>query len=306
MNSYHFVTIIVHSLSPVGRPEKEASKDVHEEIREANTKSWNVFFIRADWITIILIVAVSQVFAQDTEGELSPISKYFQIVRNSRTIDLGSMSTTLPLQRLKRFAGTYYDARESDPLKFSSRLDANDYAVLFNRLLLGAVKKRLAPLDYALVASPYLLRIKVVSVVSVNVDVDSTLPGLRVRGTVVTGVLEQAFQPVGRLSVGDTVKFYYSDFWRPWWLKFQSGCPYFVPLMPFAGVKSVPFTVMSLDGMTSDVGVYSESNKASYGRYPIVNDSLIDRNDFFGYGQEVSWERFRRAVLHHITLMRSW
>ncbi|MDR3609108.1 MAG: hypothetical protein P4L27_00930 [Ignavibacteriaceae bacterium] len=133
-----------------------------------------------------------------------------------------------------------------------------------------------------LIRVPFLLKVKIE-------NIQSTKFHNTVAQIVVNAKVLEILKGNNNLSVGDNITFYYMKGWRITNYNFHLGETVFVAIEPRSeGIALVTYNDNS------------HSSDNSFGRYPIENGILIDKNNAWGYGKNISWQDFKVLIKQDI------
>jgi hypothetical protein len=261
---------------------------------------------------LMLIISLS-CSAQEI-GVVSNFEKYLEKFSSLAALD--DSIKNMGIDELQKAAKLMYEAYENnaeETIKFLARRDKeidtlNKISKLNNPgyidkvmpdetkwKLLKKFKKEFPPVIYALLKSPYKLKVSITTIKkSIYKDPNSSA---RLPRTNINAAIQEVVQGGSRFKPGDVLTFYFMDYWRPTSLSFKEGKVYFVSLYPWWSDTN-ELSLLALDTFAS--------YDSSYGWYPIENGYLIDKNNFWGFGNEISWDEFKSDILQKINLIKSW
>ncbi len=255
--------------------------------------------------------------SQQKSESIQKMAGYFQKVQSYGFGQYRQNFGTMSLTELRSNIRAYYEANAADPITFlaelGSRRTKSSDPVIFKRLLLQTARKRLTSLDMMLLAAPYLVKAIIVGSRTYQYVAQKEPNGyeITVPRTDITAIIEDVLQGNGQLSKGDTITFYYLPEWRPTKWNFQDGETCLVPLYPLSYQGQTNFQLLtSLEEKGNENGISDEETERdttfSYGRYPIRNGDLIDRDNHFGFGISIRWNNFKKLILNEIATIESW
>jgi len=151
-----------------------------------------------------------------------------------------------------------------------------------------------------LISTPCFAVVKVDSIWAVK-DTVRNPPLFTLVETDLIVTVENVIKGHGMLSPGQSVRIYYMNIWHV--TSMTIGGSYFLFLSPISQLGTAGSTRIQV---LSNVPAYW-GDKARYrGVYPVVNGMLIDPNDDWGYGKQVSWIVFQNDVGREIANIKSW
>ncbi|MBI2417800.1 MAG: hypothetical protein HYV28_07835 [Ignavibacteriales bacterium] len=211
----------------------------------------------------------------------------------------------MPLNQLKHAAKIMYEATETDAMETKKQ-----QGLLFANGKIGKnalypfrcplqvydhlLNRHTAQLHTALpvISCDCLFKATVKSVKKVKYISPSDPDGFPFSEIDVAIVIDEIYKGSTSFKVGDEITFYYMLEWMETAnLTFAVGETLLLPLI----IKGNNYNVHGL--------IF---NPESYGKFPIVNNKVIDPLNYFGYGTEVPWEEFRSKIIQQINEIKSW
>ena len=264
-----------------------------------------------------IIFSIVPSFSQNSNKLVDKDSSYVKLIDSFHSSDeyyqkLNSMT----IDELKHTAKVVFESEDKDPLIINNanrdRHQFNLSPTQFKTRLIESLKLRQSNLDYILLKAPCLIKAKILDIKKSNYKVLGGPPGtppitlLRIDITV---HIDEIFKGNGYFKEKDTTTFYYFPNWRPTNWNFNIGETCLLPLQPLIDNTSnevLVALVAWLDNQGKDNNEIDSKDGASYGRYPIINDEIIDRSNSFGAGTKVKWEKFRSLIINEIDKIKSW
>jgi hypothetical protein len=254
--------------------------------------------------------------AKSVRKELSRFYSYLKSY-NSK-VKFKAHMDTISIDTLRNIAKQMYEVREKDAVlaestfvaecKLSDSLDIQKWKYkknvqtfakpsLTKHYLYQKIREALPHNIYPLIAADYLLRVNIKSVNNVlhaykNYETGYTEPPLNY--IEVKATIEDIIKGNSRFSVGQTIVFYYMPYWRKGG-GFIAGDDCLVPLQ----------ARLSPEFHLNNIGLLTTLD-SSYGKYPIINNALIDKDNYFEYGQKVSWNAFKNNLIELIKTIKTW
>jgi hypothetical protein len=155
------------------------------------------------------------------------------------------------------------------------------------------MKDLISPIAYALTRVAYFLCIHVENVKTV---IPTQEEMVHAETVVVDAIIDKVYKGTGEYQVGDHVQFYFYKAWHKELHTFEVGKKYFVPLEPRGSSSSTIHDIVAL------VPYLDDSN----GYYPIINNYLIDKYNYFGFGERVQYNEFNEKFINKIKEVESW
>jgi|GEM_PF-3733247 len=269
------------------------------------------------FIILMLVQFVSYAQQQDRISQTVKDSSYVKLIDSFQSPhkfyqELNSMS----LNELKHNARIIYESEEKDPLAVDKEIENHHKwkisPAYFKRILLKNVKTRISLLDFMLISTPCLIKAKILTVNTYPYKVEGGPAGMNlgeIPKTEVTACIDEIIKGKEYFSLKDTIKFYFFSFWRPTRWNFEIGETCLLPLQPLINNnnrKTEIALVAWMDNKGNDVSAVNPKDSSSYGRYPLINDTLIDRRNSFGLGTKIKWENFKSIISNEIDKIKSW
>jgi hypothetical protein len=220
------------------------------------------------------------------------------------------------LDELKYTVKVVFESDDKDPLIINKEIENHHHfnvsPAYFKSRLLENIKKHLPILDFVLLKTPCLVKAKIISIKTINYKALGGPPGIPPATLPRTDIkinIDEVFKGKGYFKEKDTTTFYYFPMWHPTLWNFEIGETCLLPLQPLIDNNSKEVMVALvgwLDGNWSDTGAIDSKDSASYGRFPIINNEIIDRMNSFGVGTKVNWEKFKSIINNEIDKIKSW
>jgi hypothetical protein len=226
---------------------------------------------------------------------------------------------TVSINSLKKIARMYYESDETDAVG-TKKLFMNEIEKTTKKYKLkksnlpikdfcspGFTKGRIEELMRknlpgsicTLVEIPYFLKVKIAAA-------DTGWIKEPLRDTIYTkflyfdikAVVEDPIKGGSRFTPGDNLTFYFLPFWiKSSKFDFEIGKTYFLPINISSGNGNYDWLPIALLDNTVD---------GSSGCFPIEEGYVIDRKNYFGFGERVPWEEFRNNLIKQINTIKSW
>jgi hypothetical protein len=229
---------------------------------------------------------LDKIIPQDSTLFQPEIKNYIQFLEKER----GNLSVKKlmkqPLDSIKEIASLSYQANDKDYIGVHRYLISRKGLVAET---FQAIHKMLGGKVTKLIQIGYLLEMKINSINEVSFHSPSgiTYPRVEINATILDEIKGNKLKP------GDSITFVYNCFLRRTDYNFQKGETI------FAGIS-----INDYNNIITNYLFYDESNESvkdgSYGRFPIKNGILIDRNNAWGYGKSVPWEEFKMKLAQDI------
>jgi len=268
---------------------------------------------QATLILLALILTVARTDAQKTvdSNVMTPkeVSDYIKFTQNSETL---RKLPSMPLTELKHIAQMAFHASESGPIEIQKESQNKQMRIsprVFSIRLNQTIRERISRLDFVLVGVQYLTKGTILKMDTLSEQMTGLPPDVKLSMPMinVTIVVNDVLKGSISISTGDTLTFFYFSAWRPTTSNFQVGESDLFPLevMIENGIVRV-YLDCGLDSNSIDNLPGPDNSRNSYGRYPIVNNELIDRGNTFEQGSSVNWQSFRSSVQSEIQTIKSW
>ena len=230
-------------------------------------------------ILLLSFLSIGKIFPQDSTLFQPETKNYIQYLEKENKKSSEKDLMNQPLDSIKKIAGMWYQAGDKDYIGI--------HRYLKSRKGLGGVTfqtiyKMLGPRVTELIQIGYLLEMKINSINKVEFHSPSgfTYPRVEINATIL-----DAIKGSNKLKPGDSITFVYNGYLRRTDYNFQKGETI------FAGIR-----IDDDKNVITNFLYYKNNEKgkdASYGRYPIENGILIDRNNVWGYGKSVPWKELK-------------
>jgi len=256
------------------------------------------------FISIILIFALTQISAAQTQEVKPPIDEntpkevkeYYQLLlkwkdmsRKEAIKEIGNLSD----KELKYIASLIYKTLDHNYEKFQEYYLKQ--GVIYHSDILMKIREKFSPKDYVLIYLPYYLIIKITEVNETKTymrEEEKTLPNPII--VEVKCIVKQTLK--GRFSKGEQITFLYNKNW-PYAPKFSIDEEALVILWTRSfGYDPYDYHL----GLAVGIGSYTNKSK-----YPISNNIIFDQNNFFGYGKEVSIEKFEKSFQNDVNKIKN-
>ncbi len=212
----------------------------------------------------------------------------------------------MDLNELKHIASLMYKATDLDYVaindtgfkrldilkKQRKRINENYTLIMTNYYFQEQFKKSISPIIYALTRVAYFLKIRVENEKMIIPKAEDLLPG---EAHIVDANIEDVYKGKGKYKVGDHVQFFYYENWHKRRTTFEAGKEYFVPLEP-RGKYPV------IDSLIVLVPYLDDSN----GFYPINSGYVIDKYNFFEFGERIPLHVFDKKLRNQIKEVEEW
>ena len=225
---------------------------------------------------------------------------------------------TISIGRLRNIAKQLYEVREENAVlaestfiaecKLSDSLNIQKWKYnkdvklfakpsLTRNYLYSKISETLSHNVYPLILADYLLRVKILQINYVlrkdlNYETgiyDPSMPSMEIKAKVLDIIKGDS-----RFYIGQEITFYYIIYWR-------SGNSFVVNEECFVPLQARVAPAFHLN----EIGLLA-SLDSSYGRYPIENNMIIDKDNYFGYGIKVPWNTFKSNLLELIKTIKTW
>jgi hypothetical protein len=247
------------------------------------------------------------------------LSNYVNYLKSYKSkVEIKADMDTVSSDKLKAIAKMMYEACEKDAVsvagkifaecvlsdsldlqkwKYHKNVEVFAKPTLTRYYLYKKFREKLPHNVYPLIASDYLLKVKILSIKNVlrayqsieDGHIEPSLNYIEIEARIV-----DIIKGATRFSVGETLTFYYMPYWR-------GGNSF--------GKEEECFVLLqarvSPDFNLNQIGLLTTLDK-SYGKYPIINGELIDKENYFGYGTKVQWNIFKNNLLELIKTIKSW
>lgn len=150
----------------------------------------------------------------------------------------------------------------------------------------------ISPTVYALTRVAYFLHVRVERVKSVIPQEEGVI---HAETPVINAIVKEVYKGTGKFKIGDHVQFYYYKFWMKENNSFEVGREYLVPLEPRG-------EYLAFEKLIALVPYLDDSN----GFYPIISNYLIDKYNYFGFGEKVPYDTFNQKLRDKIREVKSW
>ena len=254
-------------------------------------------------ITFMSLSIISKISPQQKLLSHPEIKSYIDHLENIRTNPDGykNIKNMLP-EDIKKVASMMYKAYDRDYvglINFSSEKNMEWERENANRLKRGElvttqkfgfvekslwdkIENTMGKRKLILIRVPFLVKVKIENIQ------DTKYHNIAAQVVIKAKVID-ILKGDNDLSIDDNIGFYYMKGWRLTNYNFQIGETVFVAVEPRSEGNAL---VIYNDR--------SENPDNSYGRYPIQNGILIDRNNAWGYGKNISWEDFKVFIKQDI------
>jgi hypothetical protein len=271
-----------------------------------------IFFL----YTVLVISENNFIYAQEGEKP-EEISRYIDYLSSYPPDDSYSRDMdTMSLERLKSIARMMYEASEADAkLNFISYMnksvEAESLEVLKYKYnlnvpaiarpaqvkgkILEKIMNEISELTEILMFSDYFIKGQILTIETVDYKVSD----LDVIDKIEIKVkIQDILKGDKKFIIGDELTFFYMSMWRRTDFDFVVGEECFFPLNVI-GFPEVDICLSCKDCLTEYAG-------GSFGRFPIIEGILIDKNNHFGFGEKIQWEKFRSNLIQQILNIKSW
>lgn len=279
------------------------------------------------WLRCFSIVFLLLVFTLSSVAQELMVQKYISTLvkkviefqphlnkgaRDFSTIVLNKTS----LEDLKKFAKHKFEADEENPIAISQFLikkgeESDSIRRLTHREImkpgfiehkfLEIVKSEISEIVYALLSIPYFLKIEVINVRNTVPKTETeVLKGAPI--TVVKAIARDVVKGKHLFNEGDTVQFYFYDFWLKQNIEFNETNKYFVLLDIRNWTEKEVFNIKNDPPSLALVTYIGNPN----GFYPIINEEFYDSTNFFQLGTKISYKVFQKELRQQIQTIKSW
>ena len=270
------------------------------------------------YIIIFFLLLFTTLYSQTQKIITSKDSNYINLIDSfpSRHSLLNDSLKFMLLNRFKSIVRILFNQYDKNPLAVDNEIENNHHwtmsPTLFEALILRNTKSKLSKIDYMLLKARCLVKAKILDIRTIKYKVEGGPKGLDLGYENQTNVkinIQEVFKGKGYFNKGDTVTFYYFPNWRPTHYNFEIGETCLIPLQPLIDNISKK-TVIALMAWIDPDGCNEYSHKSinscTYGRYPIINDTLIDNSNTFGLGNKIKWENLRTILINEINNIKLW
>jgi hypothetical protein len=275
------------------------------------------------WVCVAVILCMKAHAQVDTSGALSPrVDEYLNVLVKFGSAQLpNTYVQRLPTRKFKHAVREMYEADEADAISVRHELYRLNQArakamrlgkampiedpLRGEKLLRSRMLQELPKRTCALLLVPYLLRLEVQSVER-TLYTDSvsgqTYPQINVRA-----VARDVLRGRGRYSIGDTVVFYYHDFWEGVSSnEFEVRKEYLVPLVPIQEHDNHLYPLPALDNRLDEALGVRATFHGDAGQFEIAGDTLSDPVNIFGSGNRCSWKSFKDSIATDLKMLLTW
>jgi len=236
----------------------------------------------------------------NTNNRISKLSKASTVTKETFLEPIG-------VNILKHVARIMYNAYDSDYMTTQNSLITKSQAIknskskseirpgtpiFIQSQLWERIQNSISPTVYGLVRVAYFLSIKINSV---KIDTHTLGNGMPVPVNIINGTIEAVHKGSTTFKTGDNIDFYYYNQWVHKSINFEIGKEYFIPIEPRG-------KYLNFDNALALVAYLDKSD----GYYPIDNGYLIDKYNFFGFGEKVEYNLFDQKLRNKIEEIESW
>jgi len=237
-------------------------------------------------ILFLSLLMLDKIIPQDSTLSKPEIKNYIQFLEkeNGKLSEKELMNK--PLDYIKKIASLRYQAYDKDYISIARLMKSRKG---LGGGTLEAIDKMLGEKVTTLLRVHYLLEMKINSIKTEDYHSNSgiTYPRVEINASIL-----DIIKGINMFKQGDSITYCYSPELRTTNYRFQLGETVFAAII----------TADDKNGIT-DFLFYENDKKgedASYGRYPIENGILIDRNNVWGYGKSVPWNEFKMKLTQDI------
>jgi hypothetical protein len=272
-------------------------------------------------VIIICLLFTPIIFAQEkvdtvhSKG-LTNVVKCLQFLDSLAEVQNKSLNKTtdslingISLENLKHDANLIYSATDENYSAFSDSLSSKATMTMENQKkdssysfspgalesqLLSKIRSSIPPVVGGLTSAAYVLRIHVNSLREVKLyDKPISL-------TLVSGTIKEVYKGSSKFNIGDSVHFlHFAQFVHfPFFNGYKTGQEYIVPIEHRIESQSDP------DDDNSNTLAYYFGK--SFGYFSIVDGNVIDKFNFFGFGDKVEFKIFDKKLRDKIKEIKSW
>lgn len=244
---------------------------------------------------LLLLFVPFLIYAQDTDSVSTEVKEVWEILRK-HSIEKNKRTVQRTKEELNLLAKKLYYANEKDPYGFQIHWDymfreynkTYKYGQPYTPPAHGLANLE-AEIDsvYGLYYSakcriPFYLKVTIINRYS---SVTYSYGNETERRPAITVRIDEVIKGKKYLKEGDTISMVYAMDWfhsSEEFRKIKAGREYFVPLCVYSETK-YPF-LTGYDGEAAAV-------------FPIKNNIIEDRTNYYGFGKELSWSEFRREFV---------
>lgn len=272
-------------------------------------------------VIIIYQLITPMIFGQDKAEPgrpkgLTNVVKCLQFLDSLTEVQYKSLNKTtdsvlngISVKNLKHDANLIYSATDENYPAFSDSLTSKGIMLLEKRKmgifysfppgalesqLLDKIRTSISPVTGGLASAAYLLRIQVNSVRELGLGEE------HISLTLVSGTVKEVFKGSSEFNIGDSVHFlHYSQFTQfPNFNGYKTGQEYIVPIEHRKESRSNPG-----EDRSNTLAYYFGK---TLGYFPIVDGNIIDKFNFFRFGEKVEFKKFDQKLRDKIKEIKSW
>jgi hypothetical protein len=237
-------------------------------------------------IILLSLLSTGKIFPQDSLLSKPEIKNYIQFLeKENGKLSLKELKNK-QIDYIKQIASLRYQAYDKDYIGMFRFMKSRKG---LGGATLQAINKMLGEKVCTLIQASYLLEMKINSINNVQYKHDGTI-SYKVE---ISASILDVLKGKNKFNLGDSIIFYYDSDIR--WTNYNFKLGETV----FAGFLTGEDNVMGINNALL-YGNDMNGEDASYGRYPIENGILIDRNNVWGYGRSVPWKEFKMKITQDI------
>jgi hypothetical protein len=161
------------------------------------------------------------------------------------------------------------------------------------------ISDQLSPLTRILVDTDYFLKAEILSIEKEDYypTIATDKKGPPLPKVNITFRIIDCLKGDKRCSIGSTWTFFYMAIYRPANL-FSEGDVCLLPLQIGHNYEAT----LTLNYL---INLHTEPSEGM-GYLPIIDGQLIDKDNYFGFGEKIEWEKFRSQILETVNEIKSW
>lgn len=241
-------------------------------------------------IDSINIIANNKLLSSDYDYKIDPVKEILQNTNLKKLKHIASLmfkATDKNYIYLTNYGYDQYLKFADSKIKGKNGLNLNGTAIRIQ----DQVKEEVSPLVSNLINVAYLLKVRVQKISDIIREENS----LKLPAYIIDAIICDVFKGNGRFKMNDQVQFYYYKFWQvP--DSFEVGKEYLVPLEPRGNFPMDDSSIIALV-------TYFDNSK---GYYPIINNFINDKFNFFGFGEKIPFNNFEIKLNNKIKEIKSW
>ena len=235
---------------------------------------------------VIIFLSIGKIFPQDSLLSQPEIKNYIQFLEKENGKLSFRQLKNKPIDYIKQIASLRYQAYNKDYIGMFRYMKPRKG---LEPTILHAIHEILGEKVCTLIEVSYLLEMKINSITNVQHQSDGFI-SYKVE---INASILDIIKGKNKFKPEDSITFYYDIDIRKTNYNFKLGETVFAGFLTGED-KSYGINNALLYG--NDMN----GENASYGRYPIENGILIDRNNAWGYGTSIPWEEFKKKITQDI------